>query len=134
MADATMYPFASRTKALAAVLAGLTSAVPICAQQQDASIGKPKEQVVITAKPLMENSSDEEVTKRVKEALDSDPWVYAEHVTVTTKDGVVTLEGLIGDEWDLRLALRISNRLPGVKRVVDNLELLDQRGDLMEGK
>jgi osmotically-inducible protein OsmY len=69
--------------------------------------------------------SDREVTKRVQAALRSDPYVYAEHVSVTSAGGVVTLQGLVADEWDLRSAIRISSRVAGVRRVVDELEITD---------
>jgi osmotically-inducible protein OsmY len=42
---------------------------------------------------------------------------------VTIKNGVVTLHGMVFDDWDLRSAMRIAKRLPGVKRVVNDLEI-----------
>jgi len=83
------------------------------------------EPVIVTGKKDPERLSDREVTRRVEAALDSDPYVYAEHVSVTTADGVVTLRGLVGDEEDLRGTIRISSRVDGVKRVVDELEIWD---------
>jgi osmotically-inducible protein OsmY len=48
---------------------------------------------------------------------------YDAHVTVTVKNGVVTLHGIVFDDWDLRTALRIARRAPRVKRVVNDLEI-----------
>jgi osmotically-inducible protein OsmY len=81
--------------------------------------------VIIPGQKAQEDLSDREVTKRVELALDSDPYVYAEHVFVTTTDGVVTLQGLVGDERDLLSSIRISSRVAGVKSVVDELEIWD---------
>jgi osmotically-inducible protein OsmY len=53
----------------------------------------------------------------------SDPYFPDEHVVVTIKDGVVTLHGIVFDDWDLRIAKRIAKRTPGVKRVIDDLEI-----------
>jgi osmotically-inducible protein OsmY len=47
-------------------------------------------------------------------------------VTVTTRDGVVRLEGMIGgDPLDLIAALRITYRVAGVRRVIDDLDTHD---------
>jgi osmotically-inducible protein OsmY len=81
-------------------------------------------QVVITGKkspPV----PDEEVTRWVQAALHSNRYFNDDRVTVTTKDGVVTLEGVVVDPMDLFVALRISRRIPGVMRVDDQLEISD---------
>ena len=78
--------------------------------------------VVVTGTKV---ASDQELKKRVQFALNSDPYVYAEHVSVTSKDGVVTLDGLVADEWDLLGAVRISSGVAGVRRVNDQLEIWD---------
>jgi osmotically-inducible protein OsmY len=36
---------------------------------------------------------------------------------------VVTLHGFIFDEWDLRVVKRIARKTPGVRRVIDDLEI-----------
>lgn len=66
---------------------------------------------------------DDEVKKQVEAAMQSDPYFNDAHVSVTIKDGVVTLEGIVQDEWDLRAALRISKKVAGVRRVINDLEL-----------
>jgi osmotically-inducible protein OsmY len=98
-------------------------AIPTNAQQKTAPVAS--EQVVITStKP----ATDEELTKRVETVLDSDRYLDASHMTVTTKDGVVTLGGLVGDSGDLLRALRISSRIPGARRVIDDLETYEPDG------
>jgi osmotically-inducible protein OsmY len=78
---------------------------------------------VVTAKKLADPAVDEAVRKDVEIALHSDPFFYDEHVTVTTKNGVVTLTGIVFDDWDLRAAIRIARRIAGVRRVVNDLEI-----------
>ena len=69
------------------------------------------------------SADDEKLNDEVKTAMKSDRYFYDYHVAVDTKDGVVTLRGLVFDDWDVRAAIRISKRIPGVKRVVNQLEI-----------
>jgi osmotically-inducible protein OsmY len=79
--------------------------------------------MVVTAKRRPEVVPDEELTKRVEAVLHDDPYFYDEYVTVTVKNGVATLQGIVFDEWDLRQAIRLAKRISGVKRVVNDLEI-----------
>jgi osmotically-inducible protein OsmY len=78
--------------------------------------------VVVTGQRI--SVPDLELQDQVESAMRSNPYFPDEHVTVTIKDGVVTLHGIIYDEWDLRVAMRIARRIPGVKRVVNDLEIV----------
>jgi len=78
---------------------------------------------VVTAKKRPDPVADEKLTEQVEAALHSDPFFYDEHVTVTIRNGVVTLQGIVFDDWDLRDALRLSRKVAGVKRVVNDLEI-----------
>jgi osmotically-inducible protein OsmY len=55
--------------------------------------------------------------------MKSDRYFYDYHVAVTTTNGVVVLRGLVYDDWDVRAAIRISKRVAGVKRVINQLEI-----------
>jgi len=79
--------------------------------------------IVVTAKRRADAAADETVKGQVAAALRSDPYFYDEHVTVTINNGVVTLQGMVFDDWDLRNAMRIARKIPGVKRVVNDLEI-----------
>jgi osmotically-inducible protein OsmY len=102
------------------VWAQQASATPDTAGAQSAN---PLETIVVTAKRLQEPVADAELTKRVAAALHNDRYFYDEHVTVTVKNGVATLQGMVFDEWDLRQAIRLARRAAGVKRVVNDLEI-----------
>ena len=103
------------------VLALACCAVPVFAADIVPSPGSNLNSVVVTGKRIP--VPDAEVKERVETAMRSDPYFPDEHVTVTIKDGVVTLHGFIYDEWDLRVAMRIARKIPGVKRVVNDLEI-----------
>ena len=79
--------------------------------------------VVVYGKSESRHVPDRKIVKRVEAALDAAPYLYAEHITVTSSDGVVTLAGLVGSASDLHTAVTVSSRVPGVKRVVDDLEI-----------
>ena len=68
-------------------------------------------------------AADLEVKQRVETALHSDPYFYDGHVTVTVTNGVVYLQGVVYDNWDLLMARRISKKIAGAKRVIDELEI-----------
>jgi len=104
------------------MLAGLTCcAVPVFAADAIPQADGKLNTIVVTGKRL--SVPDSEVKERVENALRSDPYFPDEHVTVTVKDGIATLHGIVFDEWDLRVAKRIAKRIPGVKRVINDLEI-----------
>jgi hypothetical protein len=96
-------------------------AIPAFAADIVPSPGSNLNNIVVTGKrPAL---PDLELQEQVETAMQSDPFFPDEHVSVTIKDGVVTLHGFIYDEWDLRVAMRIARKVPGVKRVINDLEI-----------
>ena len=85
-----------------------------------------REEVIVTAQ---RNIPDEQVTAQVEKALAEDPYVYAEHVTVTTNNGVVRVEGIVGDTGERFRILRRCRKIPGTRRVVDALEVVSNDPD-----
>lgn len=83
------------------------------------------DEVVVTA----ERPSDAQVTRRVMAALRQDPYVFADHVTVTTENGVVRLEGVMTDLHDMLRVLRLARRIAGKGRVVNKIELAPSDDD-----
>jgi osmotically-inducible protein OsmY len=79
--------------------------------------------IVVKAQRLS-NYTDEQVTEQVETALRSDRYVDDAHVTVTTENGVVTLHGFVQDAWDLLALRRISRKVSGVKKIVNDVELV----------
>jgi osmotically-inducible protein OsmY len=81
--------------------------------------------VLVTAKKRPDAVPDEILTEQVEVALHSDPFFYDEHVTVTVKNGVVLLEGVVFDDSDVGDAIRIAKKIAGVKYVVADLYIPD---------
>jgi BON domain len=109
---------------LAFVLAGLgcIGGMQTGAQPTEVS-GKLLEPITVTARKEPIATTDEEVTKQVEAALRANPYVFDSHVSITTKDGVVTLSGMVLDVWDVFTLKRIVRKMAGVKKVVDQLDL-----------
>jgi len=84
---------------------------------------RPKEEsrlpeVVITA------ARDEAITVKVVQALQDDPHLYAGHITVTTENGIVRLQGIAFDVWDMHRMLYLARQASGSRRIVNEIELL----------
>jgi hypothetical protein len=78
-------------------------------------------EITVTGKKII---PDEEVSRQVEFALELDPYIDDRHVTVTTKNGIVILQGFVQDAWDLLALRRITKRVAGVKMVVNDVELM----------
>ena len=72
-----------------------------------------------------ERAQDRAIAERVKAALEADPVVYAEHIDVSAKRGVVSLNGWVMSDPESRAARLASASVPGVQRVENKLEVLD---------
>ena len=70
-----------------------------------------------------QRQADKQVAERVEAALEADRALYAKHIFVHANNGIVRLSGYVWDPADLDEAKSVAARVPGVTRVVDNLEL-----------
>lgn len=90
-----------------------------------AQSAEPSESIVVTGKRLPEHVPDLELAQRIETALHDDPYLDDGHITITVKNGVATLQGMVWDDWDLRRAIRLARRISGVTRIVDRIEIRD---------
>jgi osmotically-inducible protein OsmY len=67
--------------------------------------------------------ADEVAAQKIYEALDADPTYYFRHVDVHVYDGVAELRGYIWGTQALYRAKEIAAGVPGVRRVVNDMEL-----------
>jgi osmotically-inducible protein OsmY len=67
---------------------------------------------------------DTPLTAKVVQALRADPYLFADHMTVVTENGVVRLQGIALDISDLQRAVRLARRVAGRRRVVNEIELI----------
>ena len=73
--------------------------------------------------PHPERRTAEVTAGQVYDALNADPIYYFRHVGVHVQDGVVTLSGYVWEPRDIYRAREVAARVPGVTRVVDQMEI-----------
>jgi hypothetical protein len=79
--------------------------------------------IVIPITQERARSVDQQLQTKVENALQSDPYFYAAHVTVSMMNGNVILRGFVFSDWDLRDAIRIATKASDGRRVVDDLTI-----------
>ena len=70
-----------------------------------------------------QTSADEALAARVYATLNADPIDFYRHVDVSADGAVVYLSGYVWDTPAIYRAKHIASSVPGVQRVVDQLEL-----------
>jgi osmotically-inducible protein OsmY len=104
----------------AGLWAALSSAVALSAPGAEEM---PREIVVTAAR-----DADAALTAKLAMALHEDPYIFADHVTVTTENGVVHVGGIIHDLSDLFAILTQARRIAGKGRLVNEI-VYDPTGD-----
>jgi osmotically-inducible protein OsmY len=89
----------------------------LSAPPSNATSGEELREIVVTAQ-----RSDEAIAAKVETALKQNPYIFSDHVTVTAKNGVVTVAGVVNDVNDLLAILRVARRAAGKGRVVNEIE------------
>jgi len=69
-----------------------------------------------------QRQTDKVTAERVEAALSADKTLYGKHITVHADNGVVWLTGYVWDRPDFDQATSIAESVPGVTRVVNDLE------------
>jgi osmotically-inducible protein OsmY len=67
--------------------------------------------------------ADKATAERVEAALNADKALFAKHITAHADNGVVRLTGFVWETGDFEEATYIASTVPGVTRVVNDLEL-----------
>jgi len=67
--------------------------------------------------------SDKEITAKIKLKLIQDSELKALSIDVDTINGVVTLTGVVTSEYQKRKAIEHAKSVPGVIKVIDNLQI-----------
>ncbi len=94
---------------LAAVAAGLLFGLAACAS------GPPKSESQL--------AEDRAVAERVEAALSADKTLFSKHISASADNGVVHLTGYVWEPSDFDEATFIASGVPGVTKVVNDLEL-----------
>jgi osmotically-inducible protein OsmY len=70
-----------------------------------------------------QQSADKAMAERVEAALNADKALFAKHITAHADNGVVRLTGYVWEAGDFEEATYIAGNVPGVTKVVNDLEL-----------
>ena len=68
-------------------------------------------------------AADKAMAERVEAALNADKALFAKHITAHADNGVVRLTGYVWETGDFEEAVYIAQNVPGVTKVVNDLEL-----------
>ena len=83
--------------------------------------------VAVAAAPRTSLADDDAIYDLVRQRLYNDPDIKAHNLTITVKDGVVTLEGRVTSEKIRSKAEKITRKVPGVRKVVNNLKVGEEK-------
>ena len=67
--------------------------------------------------------ADRELGERVEAALNADKQLFAKHISAHADNGVVRLTGYVWESGDFEEANFVAENVPGVTKVVNDLEL-----------
>jgi osmotically-inducible protein OsmY len=76
-----------------------------------------------------QREADKVTAERVEAALSADRTMYAKHISVHADNGVVYLSGYVWDRPDYDNATSVAENVPGVTRVVNDLEFQQNGSD-----
>jgi osmotically-inducible protein OsmY len=91
------------------------AAVVLLASVAACAVGPPRTEA--------QKQADKELENRVQAALDADKLLYAKHIWVRSDNGVIRLSGYVWTQPDMLEAQDVAERVEGVNRVVNDLEL-----------
>ena len=75
-----------------------------------------------------QRQADKAMAEHVEAALNADKALFAKHITAHANNGVVRLTGMVWESSDFEEAVYIASSVPGVTKVVNDLEL-NRNGD-----
>jgi len=79
----------------------------------------------------MGKPTDEAIVTGIQGKMFSEPALKASSITVTAKDGVVTLSGQLPDEAARQAAQKIASEANGVSKIIDQTTLATQQAAAM---
>ena len=80
-----------------------------------------------TATAAAVSAEDDAISAKVKAAIVADPSLSAQQIKVDTKNAVVTLNGNVDDSMSKSRAMQVAQTVNGVRTVVDNLEVKQEK-------
>ena len=101
-------------------VAALVGSAAASAEPAPSSPSAANPEVVITAS----REPDAVLVARVERAMQDDPYLFVNHISVSAEKGVVRLEGFVGDPFDMLQLVRLARRIAGKRRVINEIEVV----------
>ena len=79
--------------------------------------------VILAGVACTKAADDNQVTGQIQAKLNEDSGLQGKPITVQTSNGVVTLSGTVDNETQRAAAARYASAIPGIKEVVNNLQV-----------
>ena len=79
--------------------------------------------LVGSSMPLRASEMDDRIESSFKKSYVYKTYLKDEHITIISKDGVVTLSGDVFNDTHKPMAQDVAEALPGVKSVVNNMTI-----------
>jgi BON domain len=79
--------------------------------------------VLVLGVACSKTPDDTQVTSQIQSKFSQDSGLQGQPITVQTSSGVVTLSGTVENETQRAAAARYASAIPGIKTVVNNLEI-----------
>jgi osmotically-inducible protein OsmY len=76
-------------------------------------------EVVITGT----RESDALLVAKVEQAMQNDPFLFVAHISVSADNGVVRIEGVVQDPFEMLQIVRMARRIAGKRRVINEIEV-----------
>lgn len=86
---------------------------------------KPENRQEITATDQSDNAADQAVTRKIRQAVvaDKELSLTATNIQIITRDGVVSLLGMVRNQAEKDKIEKIANRLKGDNRLENKLQI-----------
>ena len=81
--------------------------------------------VILAGVACTKAADDNQLTGQIQTKLNEDSGLQGKPITVQTSNGVVTLSGTVDNETQRAAAARYASAIPGIKEVVNNLQVAD---------
>lgn len=121
---------ASRRLSLAAVLVAAATLASGCVLVVDGDKGSDREWDVSWAgsQEVDRRSPGDELAREVSGRIAAEPGLAGQDITVSSREGVVTLHGRVDSVEALTRAMDVAGAQPGVVRVVSRLTVVREAG------
>jgi hypothetical protein len=84
--------------------------------------------VIVAGMACTKAPDDKQLTGQIQSKLNQDSGLQGKPIDVQTSNGTVTLSGTVDNEAQRAAAARYASAIPGIKQVVNNLEVGDSTG------